>query len=76
VSLGQGHFQQLNHLRLEGGVVVAGNSPFIFSSSLNASRNAIERRLGLKRAYQSLVSLTDFSFQSFLLRCRLVLGID
>lgn len=45
-----------------------GNSPFIFSSSLNGSKNAIQRGLGLKRAYRSCVSMTDFSLQSFLLR--------
>lgn len=67
--LGRGHFQQLNHLRPGGGVGRVGNSSFIFSSSLNGSRNAIQRRLRLlKRAHRSPVSMTDFSFQSFLLR--------
>lgn len=69
MSLGHEHFQLLNHLGLEAG---GGNCPFIFSSSLNGSKkknNAIQRRLGLKRAYRSCVSMTDFfSLQSFLLR--------
>lgn len=70
VSLGQGALPAIKSLKTRRGEVGrVGNSSFIFSSSLNGSWNAIQRRLRLlKRAHRSVVSMTDFSFQSFLLR--------